>query len=143
MLRLETTAFFIACLMSSGPLEAATVEVAGDAPQQRITLTIEDAKVDAVLEDLHKRYGFEVKGLEHITHGDALSTTMSGSLNHVIERLLRNWNYMIVRSADNESGIAKIMILNATYGAAQQRPALGSAIGDSGGDGGESGIPGA
>ncbi len=55
---------------------------------------------------------------------------MSGSLQSVIERLLRNWNHMIVRSSDNESGIAKVMILNATYGAAPRR-GPGRASGDS------------
>jgi hypothetical protein len=130
MLRLGTTAFFVACLLSSGPLEAATVKVTGDTPRQDITVSIEDAKVDAVLEDLRKRYGFEVAGLENATHGDALSATMSGSLQNVIERLLRNWNYVIVRSPDNESGIAKVMILNATYGAVPQRPAVVRAISD-------------
>ncbi len=71
-----------------------------------------------MLEDLRKRYGFEVLGLENATRGEALSATMTGSLQSVIERLLRNWNHMIVRSPDNKSGIAKVMILNATYGAA-------------------------
>ena len=48
----------------------------------------------------------------------------------MIERLLRNWNHMIVRSADNKSGIAKVMILNATYGAAPRSPNAGTASGD-------------
>ncbi len=121
MLRLGFTAFVVGCLMSPAALQAAAVTITGDTPRQTITVTIEDAKVDAVLEDLCKRYGFEVSGLEKATRGEALSTTMSGSLQNVIERLLRNWNHMIVRSPDNKSGIAKVMILNATYGAAPQR----------------------
>ena len=120
MLRWWFTAFVVGCLMSPAALEAATVKISGDTPRQNITVTIEDAKVDAVLEDLRKRYGFEVSGLENATGGEALSTTMSGSLQNVIERLLRNWNHMIVRSPDSKSGIAKVMILNASYGAAPQ-----------------------
>jgi hypothetical protein len=116
--------------MSPATLQAAAVTVKGDAPRQNITLTIEDAKVDAVLEDLRKRYGFEVSGLENANGGEAQSATMSGSLQSVIERLLRNWNHMIVRSPDNESGIAKVMILNKTYGAAPQRPGQGRASGE-------------
>jgi hypothetical protein len=77
-----------------------------------------------VLEELRKRYGFEVSGLENAKQGEGLSATMSGSLQSVIERLLRNWNHMIVRSADNNSGITKVMILNATYGAAPHKPAV-------------------
>ncbi len=135
MLRVGFTAFVIGCLMSPGALMAATVKVAGDAPRKSITVTIEDAKVDAVLEDLRKRYGFEVSGLANTKSGDALTMTMSGSLQSVLERLLRNWNHMIVRSSDNQSGIAKVMILNATYGAAPHRPALQHAIVDNGAPG--------
>jgi len=117
MLRLFRV-FVIGCLMSPAAVQAAAVTVTGDTPRQNITVTIKDTKVGAVLEDLCKRYGFEVSGLENVARGEALSATMSGSLQNVIERLLRNWNHMIVRSPDNESGIAKVMILNATYGAA-------------------------
>jgi hypothetical protein len=116
--------------VSPAALQAAAVTVAGDAPRETITLTIEDAKVDVVLEELRKRYGFEVSGLENTTRGEGLSATMSGSLQSVIERLLRNWNHLIVRSADNDSGVAKVMILNATYGAAPLGPGAGRASGN-------------
>jgi hypothetical protein len=121
MLRLGFTALVIGCLMSPAALQAAAVTITGDTPRHNITVIIEDATVDAVLEDLCKRYGFEVSGLENATRGEALSATMSGSLQNVIERLLRNWNHMIVRSPDNTGGIAKVMILNANFGAAPQQ----------------------
>ena len=130
MLRLGFTAFVVGWLMSPAALQAAAVKVIGDTPRRSITVTIEEAKVDAVLDDLRQRYGFEVLGLENATRGEALSTTMSGSLQSVIERLLRNWNHMIVRSSDNESGIAKVMILNATYGAAPRSANAKGTTGD-------------
>jgi hypothetical protein len=130
MSRLACTAFVVACLMSPTALQAAAISVAGKVPRQSITVTIEDATVEAVMEELRKRYGFEVSGLENAKRSDVLSATLTGSLQTVIERLLRNWNHMIVRSPDNESGIAKVMILNATYGAAPQRGGLGSASQD-------------
>jgi hypothetical protein len=120
MSRLGCTAFVIGCLLAPIPLQAAAVTIDGDNPKHSITVTIEDAKVDAVLDDLHKRYGFEVLGLKNVTHADALSATMTGSLQSVIERLLRNWNHVIVRSPDNAGGIAKVMIINAKYGAGPQ-----------------------
>jgi hypothetical protein len=52
---------------------------------------------------------------------------MTGSLESFIARLLRNWNHMVVRSPDNDSGIAKVMIVNAVYGAAPPRPPEGRA----------------
>lgn len=85
-----------------------------------------------VLEDLRKRYGFEVSGLKNAARGAPLTATMTGSLQNVLERLLRNWNHMIVRSPDNESGIAKVMILDARYGAAPAHPHRGRAGGNIG-----------
>ncbi len=129
MTRLGCTAFVIGCLMLPMPLQAAAITVSGDSPAQSITVTIKDATVDAVLEDLRKRYGFEVLGLKNAKRGEALSATMTGSLQSVIERLLRNWNHMIVRSTDNPSGIAKVMILDAKYGAAPSHSSRGHASG--------------
>jgi len=108
-------------------LQAANVAVAGDNTGQSITVTIEDAPLNSVLENLRKRYGFEIVGLENTSKGEALSATMTGSLRSVIERLLRNWNYMIVRSAEIAGGIEKVMILNMSYGAAPHQGATGSA----------------
>jgi hypothetical protein len=132
MSRLGCMVVMISCLLSPAALQAAAVSVSGDSPRQNITVTIEDARVDAVLEDLRKRYGFEVLGLENATRSDAVSATMTGSLQSVIERLLRNWNHMIVRSPDNVSGIAKVMILNAKYGAGPLHRGQGSASGSGG-----------
>jgi hypothetical protein len=127
MQRLGFITFVTGLLMSPAALQAAEVTITGDTPRQTITVTIDNTKVDAVLEDLRQRYGFEMSGIENAKSGEALSVTMSGSLQSVLERLLRNWNHMIVRSPDNKSGIAKIMILNATYGAAPRPPNAGSA----------------
>lgn len=109
------------CIASQAPALAANVTVSGDSPRSAITVTIEDATVDLVLEDLRKKYGFEVGGLENARDGDALSATMSGSLQAILERLLRNRNHLIVRSPDNESGIAKVMILDSAYGSMQSK----------------------
>ncbi len=129
MSRLGRTAFALAFLLAPTALQAATITVTGDTPRQSITVAIEDATVDAVLKDLHKRYGFEVSGLDNAASGGALSITMTGNLQSVLERLLRNWNHMIVRSPDNASGIAKVMILNEKYGSAPARPGNGRASG--------------
>lgn len=118
MLRVGWLAIALLLLLPQTESQAATVKVTGADPRESITITVDDATVDVVLEDLRKRYGFEVRGLENARKGEPQTMTMSGSLQSIIERLLRNWNHMIVRSPDNESGIAKVTILNATYGAA-------------------------
>jgi hypothetical protein len=105
-------------------LHAASVRVSGEDPRQVITVTIEEATVDFVLEDLHKKYGFEVLGPKNGGNiGELQTVTLSGSLQGILERLLRNWNHVIVHSPDNASGITKVMILNSVYGAPASSPA--------------------
>lgn len=96
---------------------AAGVAVDGDEPGRAITVTMENASVDAVLKELHERYGFDVEGLKHATSGEVLNATFSGSLTDVIARLLRNWNHVIVRSDQAPAGIRKVVIIDAAYGA--------------------------
>jgi hypothetical protein len=115
--------FAIILLAFVAPASAATLAINGDAPKQNITVVAESATVDGVLQELAARYGFEIKGLEHLGTGEALSAKMSGSLYDVLSRLLRNRNYMIVRSPDKATGVARVMILDASYGAARTKAA--------------------
>jgi hypothetical protein len=120
-------------LLAQDAAQAANVTITDGDPRQKITVTIEDATVDFVLDNLHKRFGFELAGLPpNIAGGEAQTVTLSGNLHVILERLLRNWNHMIIRSPDNESGIAKVMILNATYGAGPARPGQVGANGEGG-----------
>src|SRR6185503_14431887 len=87
------------CMLLQSAAHAANVKITGTIPRQNITVTIEDATVDFVLNDLHKKFGFELANLPpNMTGGDAQTVTLSGSLQVVLEHLLRNWNHMIVRS---------------------------------------------
>jgi hypothetical protein len=129
MARGAFTACVIGCLLAPVPALAAGVSVTGDDPRQSITVMIEDATIDVVLKDLHGRYGFEMLGLENVKKGEALSGTMTGSLHSILERLLRNWNHMIELTPEEGSGVAKVMILNASFGAAPNPGADGRASG--------------
>lgn len=118
MLKLRMAVFVTAFLIFQQPLHAGNILVDGDEPRKSITLTIENTKVEDVLKDFSQRFGIKVRGVENAKKGEPLSATMSGSLEDILGRLLRNWNHMIVRSRDNHSGIAKVTILNSTYGSA-------------------------
>ena len=120
------------CVAMPTALYAASVTVSGNDPRKDITVTIEEATVDFVLEDLHKKYGFEVSGPKTDSEAELQTVTMSGSLQSILERLLRNWNHLIVRSPDNASGVAKVMILNSVYGATPPAPPAAPAPADSG-----------
>ena len=132
-LRVVWAAAALSCLLSQGAAHAANVTITEGDPRQKITVTIEDATVDLVLNELRKKFGFELADLPpNIAGAEAQTVTLSGNLYVVIERLLRNWNHMIVSSPDNESGIEKVKILNAAYGAGPSRPTVGA-----NGDGGD------
>ena len=89
-------------------------------PRERITVTIRDTGLGAALHDIGRTYGFEIKGT--LADGnEAVSTTLSGDLESVLTRLLRNVNHVIVRSPDNRSGIEKVIIIGRQLGAAAER----------------------
>ena len=91
----------------SGP-----ITVSDDQRQNGITISIKDATVDVVLNELHRIYGFEVKG-QIASKGEPLSKTMSGSLSSILKKLLRNWDYVIVHSPDNEGGVKTVVVSRA------------------------------
>lgn len=124
MSRMISVGMLGACLwlLPVQPLLAAGMTIEGDRPREGITLTVEDATVDMVIDSLRATYGFDVGGIENASQGgDTLSVTLQGSLYSILERLLRNRNHVIVRSADNASGIEKVLILDASYGAGQSK----------------------
>ena len=116
MLDIRWPVCVLGCLFATPELHAGTIKIDGDNPRNRITVTIENAKVDHVLKDFGKTFGFEIKGLKNARQGDAISVTMSGSLEDILGRLLRNRNHMIVWLPDNKNGIKKVIILNSAYG---------------------------
>jgi hypothetical protein len=105
------------------PAHAATVDIKGDEARKAVTVVAEESTVGQILQDLAGKYGFKIMGIEHAGAAETVSAQMTGSLSVVVERLLRNWNYLIVRSRDNASGIESITILDAKYGAAPSKHA--------------------
>lgn len=115
MMRLALLVALLICSLWQPASQAASIKIDEQAREQ-ITLTVDSANVAQVLDDMGKRYGFKVIGLSNVTAREPLKATISGSLEDVLGRLLRNWNHMIVRSPDNERGIQKVMILDSSYG---------------------------
>ena len=127
MASLRSTLFAACCMAVYAPLQAAaTVAIDGDAPRDRIIVTIQDTSIGAALRDIGRTYGFEIKGAL-ANDNEPLSTTISGNLEQVLTRLLRNVNHVIVRSPDNRSGIEKVIIMG--VGAAPQ-PSTSQGIAD-------------
>ena len=116
MSRARWSAFIAPLVLWQSPLHAASVTIEGDDPSKIITVTIEGSTVDAVLKDLQSKYKFDVGGLQYADKSEPISATMSGDLRSVLERLLRNWNYMIVRSSKGDGSIEKLTIIDAKFG---------------------------
>lgn len=106
----------LVALLWQTPLQASTITISGDNQSQDIVVTIGNATVDAVLMELRTKYGFEIDGLQNANKGDPISATMNGNLRSILERLLRNWNYMIVRSETAEDRVEKVLIIDSAYG---------------------------
>ena len=108
---LRSTLFAAFCVAIYAPLQAtATIAIDGGAPRDRIVVTIQDTNIGAALRDIGRTYGFEIRGAL-ANDNEPLSTTISGNLEEVLTRLLRNVNHVIVRSPDNRSGIEKVIIM--------------------------------
>ena len=58
--RSRWAALALSCLLSQGTAHAANVAITGTVPRQNITVTIQDATVDFVLNELHKKFGSEL-----------------------------------------------------------------------------------
>jgi hypothetical protein len=128
MASLRSTLFAACCIALHAPLQvAAAVAIDGAEPRDRIVVTIQDMSIAAALRDIGRTYGFEIKGTL-ADDNDTVSTTISGNLEDVLMRLLRNVNHVIVRSPDNLSGIEKVTI----SGASTPQPSPPQAIPDQG-----------
>lgn len=121
-MRTSWSAIIIGLLWFSSAVDAATVDVFGDDPRKVITVVVENSSVDQILKEFASRYGFRIKGVQNVGVGELLSQKMSGRLDEVVGRLLRNWNHMVVRSPDSPCGIEAVMILNGNYGTGPAKP---------------------
>jgi len=100
------------------PAHAATVDTKDDEARKTITVVAEESTVRQILLHLAGKYGFKIEGIQHAGAAETVSAKMTGSLSDVVARLLRNCNYLIVRSPDDAGGIESVMILDAKYGVA-------------------------
>ena len=92
--------------------EARLVE--GQSPE-RVVVEASDASVDEVLAVLGTRFQFAVERGGPAALPLRLSGRFAGTLEEVLDRLLRHQGHMIVRSA--EAGVSRVVLLEAKGGA--------------------------
>jgi len=90
--------------------DAEGVTIASDNPAQSIKLEIDKATVQDVLQALHDKYGIALAGDGEAGTDGPITLTLEGSLPTILDRLLRNQNYMIVRSKTNVTGVERILV---------------------------------
>jgi hypothetical protein len=90
--------------------EARVVEASGP---ERIVIETSDANVDEVLAALAAHFEFAVERSAPLGQAIRFSGPLRGSLEQLLERLLRHEGHMIVRSAEAPAGISRVVLLQA------------------------------
>jgi hypothetical protein len=102
--------FVLALLLGPSDGHAEGVMIKSDDPAKSIEVSVDNATVRDVLAALRDKYGVELAGDGEAGASDPMTVTLQGNLPTILERLLRNQNYMIVRSKKNVTGVEKVLI---------------------------------
>ncbi len=95
-------------LPSNAHADGVTIE--SENPLQSIRLKLDNATIRSVLEAVRDKYGIEISASDDPAFDEPITATYEGNLPKIFERLLRNQNYMLARSAKNVTGVEKILI---------------------------------
>jgi hypothetical protein len=89
----------------------ARLVAAGSADQ--VVVEARDANAGEVLEALSARFGFAVEGRPRAGRAMRYSGLLHGSLDQLIERLLRHEEHVVVHSAEAVAGVSRVIFLAA------------------------------
>jgi hypothetical protein len=103
--------------MVAAPLQAGEARLVDGAGPDRIVVETSDASTDEILAVLARQYEFSVERGAPPSQPVRFSGRLQGTLDEVLERLLRHEGHMIVRSAEARAGISRVIILKAGGGA--------------------------
>jgi hypothetical protein len=110
-------ASIIGALVLSGPLEAGTAHLVEGSGPDRVVVEASEATTDEILAALARHFEFAVERGGSTSQPVRISGRLQGSLDEVLQRLLRHEGHMIVRSAEARAGISRVLILPAKGGA--------------------------
>lgn len=96
------------------PVQAEGVSIDAVRPAESLVIRVDGASIASVLHALHDKFSIEISAAEDALPTEPLSISLNGDLHTILQRLLRNQNYMIVRSQSNVTGVEKIVILAAS-----------------------------
>lgn len=115
----EAWAFALAavCCIHASPLWASQARLGEDAGPDRVVIETSDASVDDVLAVLAAHFDFAVERGAPSDQTVRFSGRLEGSLDRLLERLLRHEGHVIVRSAAARGGISRVVLLEGKSGA--------------------------
>jgi hypothetical protein len=105
-------ASLVCCWLLVSPLRAGEVRLVDGPGPERIVVEAKDATVDEVLAVLSKRFGFAVERSAGASPPVRFSGSLKGSLDELLERLLRHQPHIVVRTAEAEAGIGRVLLLD-------------------------------
>jgi hypothetical protein len=108
-------AAFAGCALLAPALWAGEARLVEGGPD-RVVIDTSGASVDEVLAVLAAHFEFAVERSAPSGQSVRFSGRLQGSLDQVLERLLRHQGHMIVRSADAQAGISRILLIEAARG---------------------------
>jgi hypothetical protein len=101
---------------AGSPLWAGEARLVEEADPKRLVIETTDASVDEVLAVLATHFEFAVERGASSDRTVRFSGRLQGSLDQLLERLLRHEGHMIVRSAETRGGISRVVLLEGKSG---------------------------
>jgi hypothetical protein len=103
--------FAVALASSSGRANAGDLTIYETNGQ--ITVNAQDTSVDEILLNLANSHSFNIERFGPIAPTDTISVRTVGSLRHVLTRVLKNENHLIIHSTAAKNGISRLVLFGA------------------------------
>jgi hypothetical protein len=125
--RIGILAVLFGSLAPAPSLWAGQARIVEEAGADRVVIETSDASVDEVLATLAVHFAFAVDRSTPPGQTVRFSGRLSGSLDQLLDRLLRHEGHVIVRSAEAPGGIARVVLLE-SKGGTMPAPAVAGPI---------------
>jgi hypothetical protein len=109
-------ALLLACWGATPSLWAGQARLVEAADPDRVVVETTDASIDEVLAALAAYFEFDVERGAPSDQTIRFSGRLTGSLDQILQRLLRHEGHVIVRAVEARGGVSKVVLLEAKGG---------------------------
>lgn len=110
MAAILSVSLFLIFVLGRPTLAAEAIAIKARTDNGRLTVTVKDARLDQVLVHLGQRFGFKIERRGKQRPKDKITTIYQGSLDSVVNRLMRHTNHLIVRAPGDNARIVKLVL---------------------------------